>query len=249
MAGTRSGYGGAVQAPRPESAFPEAAPTSETAWRALVAELPELVVSASAVTVVAPHPDDETLACGGLIADLISQGVAVDVVGVTDGDGSHLDRPGLAERRRAEQDEALAILGVQAAVRRLHLDDGKVAASIERLTAVLTEVAEDGHLLVAPWELDGHTDHDACGRAARRAGEASGARLLQYPVWAWQWAQPCDFAAVALCRRTISEASASRKRAAMRSFPTQTSEQEGEVIVTPTMLERFGRPWEVFVDG
>ena len=39
--------------------------------------------------VVAPHPDDESLACGGLIADACRQGLRGTVVIVSDGVGSH----------------------------------------------------------------------------------------------------------------------------------------------------------------
>jgi LmbE family N-acetylglucosaminyl deacetylase len=39
--------------------------------------------------VVAPHPDDESLACGGLIADACRQGLRGKVVILSDGVGSH----------------------------------------------------------------------------------------------------------------------------------------------------------------
>jgi LmbE family N-acetylglucosaminyl deacetylase len=39
--------------------------------------------------VVAPRPDDESLACGGLIADACRQGLRGKVVIVSDGAGSH----------------------------------------------------------------------------------------------------------------------------------------------------------------
>jgi LmbE family N-acetylglucosaminyl deacetylase len=39
--------------------------------------------------VIAPHPDDESLACGGLIADACEQGLRTKVVMVSDGVGSH----------------------------------------------------------------------------------------------------------------------------------------------------------------
>jgi LmbE family N-acetylglucosaminyl deacetylase len=39
--------------------------------------------------VIAPHPDDESLECGGLIADACEQGLRAKVVIVSDGAGSH----------------------------------------------------------------------------------------------------------------------------------------------------------------
>jgi LmbE family N-acetylglucosaminyl deacetylase len=39
--------------------------------------------------IVAPHPDDESLACGGLIAHACARGLRAKVVIVTDGAGSH----------------------------------------------------------------------------------------------------------------------------------------------------------------
>jgi LmbE family N-acetylglucosaminyl deacetylase len=42
-------------------------------------------VSAKRVLVVAPHPDDESLGCGGLIASLAQKGCRFYVVFTTDG--------------------------------------------------------------------------------------------------------------------------------------------------------------------
>jgi hypothetical protein len=39
--------------------------------------------------VLSPHPDDETLGTGGLIAEACTRGQEVDVIVVTDGSGSH----------------------------------------------------------------------------------------------------------------------------------------------------------------
>jgi LmbE family N-acetylglucosaminyl deacetylase len=34
-------------------------------------------------------------------------------------------------------------------------------------------------MCLAPWEEDAHADHEAVGRAARRAGQ----QVLSYPIW------------------------------------------------------------------
>jgi LmbE family N-acetylglucosaminyl deacetylase len=47
------------------------------------------VLEARPFIVIAPHPDDESLACGGLIAEACRQAIRGKVVIVSDGAGSH----------------------------------------------------------------------------------------------------------------------------------------------------------------
>ena len=54
-----------------------------------VAPLATLVPEGRGLVVVAPHPDDESLGCGGLIVQALADGRAVRVVIVSDGCGSH----------------------------------------------------------------------------------------------------------------------------------------------------------------
>lgn len=71
--------------------------------------------------VVAAHPDDEVLGCGGTLAKAISQGAQVAVMFLGEGISSRFpigeyDSPEFAEqtaRRRAEAERALAILGIK----------------------------------------------------------------------------------------------------------------------------------------
>ncbi|WP_424188127.1 PIG-L deacetylase family protein [Actinokineospora sp. G85] len=82
------------------------------AWPALEA-LPRFTPDDRPLVVVAPHPDDEVLGVGGLMA-LSGQ---VRLIAVTDGEASH---PGssartpaeMAATRRRETADALAVLGV-----------------------------------------------------------------------------------------------------------------------------------------
>ena len=66
--------------------------------------------------VIAPHPDDESIGCGGSIARHIKQGSAVTVVFLTSGDKGDfmgIFGPGYPDRRRDSALNALSILGVK----------------------------------------------------------------------------------------------------------------------------------------
>ena len=69
------------------------------------------------ILVVAPHPDDETLGCGGLISLLAQNGAAFYIVFVTDGSASHRNSTAwptarLAAQREQEARNALVCLGI-----------------------------------------------------------------------------------------------------------------------------------------
>src|SRR5262245_9975626 len=66
------------------------------------------------VLVVAPHPDDEVLGCGGVMARHAAAGDEVHVVGVTRGHPDVFWAESV-ERVRAEMREAHAALGVKSA--------------------------------------------------------------------------------------------------------------------------------------
>jgi LmbE family N-acetylglucosaminyl deacetylase len=250
---TGAGYGnGAVPTKtKPPSAFPSTAPTAEREWAAwargqTALSWPSTFAAAARVVVVSPHPDDETLGSGALIATLHARGHSVVVVAVTDGEGSHPDVADLAAIRLVEQSAALRALGVEAAPIRLGLPDAGVASHASELRHRLGAIVRAGDVLVAPWSRDGHTDHDACGTAAEVVAARAGCTLLEYPVWAWQWATPRDLESERW-ERFRPDASALRaKTRALDSFPSQTSDRFGDVIVDPAALARFRRPFEVY---
>src|SRR5690606_30041337 len=90
-------------------------------------DLDVVIAPTGRTVVVVPHPDDEALAAGGLIAHQRARGREVVVGAVTDGDAAYPDWEGthLARVRRREQLEALHRLGVgRHAVHRLGIPDG-----------------------------------------------------------------------------------------------------------------------------
>jgi LmbE family N-acetylglucosaminyl deacetylase len=183
----------------------EAQATPESAWLPWLARISEALLRtdvpllrAGRMVVVAPHPDDEVLGCGGLLALHAKAGRVVLVVAVTDGEASHLPLPeptplALAAQRRSESADGLHRLTLPAGgVLRLGLPDGRVAQHEHRLIDVLANVLRQGDTVVVPWRLDGHPDHDACGRAAAKACADNGCRLLEMPIWMWHWSTPGD---------------------------------------------------------
>lgn len=137
--------------------------------------------------VVAPHPDDEALAAGGLIAHQRARGREVVVVAITDGDAAYPDWNGvdLARVRRREQLDALHQLGVgRHVIHRIGVPDGDVPRRVDEIASALRDLLSPGDTLVAPAVFDWHPDHEACGRAATTAAEEVGCSLLGSLFWA-----------------------------------------------------------------
>jgi N-acetylglucosamine malate deacetylase 1 len=139
--------------------------------------------------VIAPHPDDETLGCGGTIALLADTGASVTVLWATDGEatmGSRLSPEETGRKRRAEAKRAATALG--AGSRFLGLPDGKLTEHDEQLSSGFARaIAElEPEAVFAPWLLDGTADHRAVSQGLRRAlGESgdAGPEVWGYEVW------------------------------------------------------------------
>lgn len=231
--------------------------TTEQVWRPFLDRLRlpvlELAPPPRRAVVVAPHPDDEVLAVGGLLVQLQAAGAALDLVAVTDGESSH---PGgsiapleLAARRRVETEAALDLLGLDIEVARLGLPDGG-RESLEQPVLEALRLSP-GDWLLGPWAGDGHPDHEAVGRACAAAAVRDGARLLAYPVWAWHWSHPDD-PTVPWERAHVVEfadEAQARKARAVAAFRTQVEplgpKPEDAPVLPPHVLQRFARPYEV----
>ena len=213
------------------------------------------------VLVAAAHPDDETLGAGALIAEASRRGIPVTVVVVTDGAASHPLSPTTSpERLRAlreiEAREAVLRLAADAAVITLGFDDGAVAAqrgAIRSALGLQLRDADERTLLVVPWRADGHSDHDALGLIGAELSAASGARLLEYPVWLWHWASPAspEVPWDSLVALPVSPEALAAKRHALSAYASQLqplSEQPGdEAMLSAEFVEHFEHRAEFFV--
>ncbi|MFC9434903.1 PIG-L deacetylase family protein [Nocardia sp. NPDC057030] len=228
--------------------------TPERTWTRWRNRRPELSLTGwRRLIVVAPHPDDEVLSVGGLIALARAHGLPVTVVTVTDGEASHPGSPTcspaeLATLRVAESRRAAAELGVEPPIR-LGIGDGKVAADeaavTEALSRILTECGHAGAWCATTWRRDGHPDHEAVGRAAAAACAGTATRLLEFPVWMWHWATPEHPVVPGSRARTLTlpGPAIDAKLRAIAQFQSQilpmSEDPADQPILPPHVLDRF----------
>jgi N-acetylglucosamine malate deacetylase 1 len=155
-----------------------------------------------ATLVFAPHQDDETLGCGGLIALKRQQNIPVNVAFLTDGSACYesiapqgvtiMPSSEIISMRQAEAVAALDHLGVKPT--NIHFLDqpdqflGELSTSehdalIDRIVALIKAVAPQ-HIYVT-YREDVHGDHKASYRVVREAIDRSqqSIQLWEYPIW------------------------------------------------------------------
>lgn len=158
------------------------------------------------VLIVAPHPDDESIATGGLIQVARMAGAAVRVIVLTDGDANvwpqrwiekrwRIDAVARARwgaRRREEARDAMRVLGLQQSetvffgLPDLGLTDLLMRADTTVPGGLRQEVAAFApSCMVMPSLADRHPDHSAANILVRLALQGIGARfprLLEFAV-------------------------------------------------------------------
>ena len=128
------------------------------------------------VLAVAPHPDDETLGCGGTLVDHVRNGDTVEVVFLTSGErGGHEGRSTeeVGNQREAEAKRAATVLGVQG-IEFWHGRDGGLTAN-QRLVARLRECFAERKVdrVYVPHDREMHPDHRAASRAVQQAARVA----------------------------------------------------------------------------
>lgn len=210
------------------------------------------------VVIVAPHPDDEVIACGGLLAALADRPQDLVLISITDGEGSHPDSPEWPPERlrRVREDEsaqALRALGLapdSLTWHRLHAPDSRVGQDETGLIARLRALFRPGDRVFTTWRLDGHCDHEAVARACLGAAADAGAQVLEIPVWAWHWAAPEDDRLPwdRAHRLLLTPQWLERKRAALQAHQSQLHPDPttgAAPVLSEEALRRWLQPFEV----
>ena len=213
--------------------------------------------------VVAPHPDDESLGCGGLIVQACARGLPVSLVVMSDGVGSHPNSVSyppekLRVLRERETLEAARALGLESKyITFLRMPDRHVPGSGPDAEAAATEIAAiaqscgAGTVLVT-WAHDPHCDHAASAAIVRLACDRLPTlRSLEYPVWGWALPPETETGIPRGYRLDITE-EVSAKRAAVAAHRSQTTnmidDDPGAFRLQPEMIARFSRPFEIYLE-
>jgi LmbE family N-acetylglucosaminyl deacetylase len=165
-------------------------------WRALPIGSLEDLFGGGTCLVLAPHPDDESLGCGGLIAACCAEGRPPLVVILTDGSMSHptsrqYPPAKLARLRESEAARAVDILGLPAE-RLIFLREQDASAphrgpAFDRLLHRLPELVQafGCSAILMPWRHDPHPDHEAAALIGGATARITGIRQLEFPIWGW----------------------------------------------------------------
>jgi len=214
--------------------------------------------------VIAPHQDDESLGCGGIIARRRNEGLPVHVIFITDGSASHPDheriKPAeLAHLRRAEAMAAMKCLGVERnAVHFLDEPDGTLKDIsqvrrrdlVGRLGTLLAQIQPAEIFL--PCNPDGSGEHVATFAFVIDAVRARNLtpEIWQYPVWSWwnpglmfrRWVKSPD------CRRQPLEDYLQWKQHAIACYQSQVAPLPPDryASLPPELVRVFHQDTEFF---
>lgn len=155
-------------------------------------ELDEEAMKQSAV-IFAPHPDDETLGCGGTIIRKIQAGAEVVVVFMTDGSRSHstiMPRKQLGVIRKQEAIDAACLLGVpKEDIIFMDYINGRIDVDSETVLEGIRNILRRlrPKQIFVPCPQEKVRDHVATHRIVMNAmnGINMEPLIFEYPVWFW----------------------------------------------------------------
>ncbi len=219
--------------------------------------------------IIAPHPDDESLGCGGTVSLLRRAGLPVHVIFVSDGTLSHpnskkFPAEKLRRLRESEALDALKILNVDAGnAYFMRLKDRSVPnpgdqdfdTATQKILRILEKI-KPGTILVT-WEKDPHPDHRAAWQIVNKAisGLEKKPRVLQYLIWIWELGKQEDISDNQSTKWfwVDIKATGQVKKAAVAAHVSQVSwliddDPEG-FILSPEILSHFDHANELFIEN
>ncbi len=213
---------------------------------------------------VAPHPDDESLGCGGAIALLGKHGAEVEILVVSDGTLSHpnsakFPKEALRNLRENELIEAAKILGVDESYITFfrypdrnvpHEDSPQFDEAVAHCRNFLMNIKPQ--TIFVPWRRDPHPDHRAAYQLFS-AAKSDDVKIIEYPIWLYELAESDDApltTEVSAFRLDINSVVETKQRAirAHRSQVTNLIDDDAEGFrLSEEVLRNFAAPFEIYL--
>ncbi|MBF8456151.1 PIG-L family deacetylase [Kaistella sp. G5-32] len=213
--------------------------------------------------IVAPHADDESLGCGGVIALLRKYGQNVYILLLSDGTLSHPNSKEYpAERlrdiRENELVNAAAFLGVEAQnIIFCRFKDRSVPDqssegfddALKNINKILSIIRPQS--IFVPWRRDPHPDHQAAFQLIQ-AAITENAKIYEYPIWLDQLGTVDDSPTneEAMPFRLNITSVLDQKQKAIAAHLSQTtsliSDDPHGFRISEEMLHQFNVPYETF---
>ncbi len=229
-------------------------------------ETEEFVLTFGKTLFVAPHPDDESLGCGGAIALLRNVGAEVEILVVSDGTLSHpnsvkFPKEKLRNLRENELIEAAKILGVsETNITFFRYPDRNVPSenlpkfdeAVNHCREYLTDAKPQ--TIFVPWRRDPHPDHRAVYQLFA-AAKSKNQTIIEYPIWLYELAASDDAplqTEVTAFRLDIISVVETKQKAirAHRSQVTDLIDDDAQGFrLSEEVLQNFAVPFELYLQS
>ncbi|MFA6335428.1 MAG: PIG-L family deacetylase [Bacteroidales bacterium] len=154
-------------------------------------------ISFKSILIIAPHPDDEVIGLGGLMIQTLQSGGKVDILYLTDGEGSGAarDQELTKQARIALSEKVAQRLSIQKeSIHRLHLPDSIVSRlgkpgfeeGVTHFKELIDSLNPEAVFATDPLEF-WPFDHLACSEMAIEAVNRSESKPSLWFYWVWTW--------------------------------------------------------------
>lgn len=140
------------------------------------------------IVVISPHPDDESIGCGGTLRKHVEEGYKVFAIFLTSGEkGGHgLSQEETGPIRELEARAAADLLGI-AEIEFFRLPDGALRATPAAVSRLRQRLADlQPAIVYVPHTGEMHADHRAAVRLLKQSLDGlncKGMRVLMYEIW------------------------------------------------------------------
>lgn len=219
--------------------------------------------------IVAPHPDDETLGCGGTVALMRKNGIPVHFLFVSDGSMSHPNSkkyPAEKLTKVREKEAKTAVLSLGGEVDHIeflrlkdtmvpHENDNLFEETVGKIVNIMDDLQPQ--TVFVPWQKDPHRDHQATWKIMSEAVSRSKIkpRFIEYPIWLWELGSPEDMEFLDRMEKfTVNiEDTLEMKNKALAAHTSQVTHMIDDdpdgFMLTPEVIAHFDISRELFFES